>query len=139
MANLDLEKRQRERLESCLDEIASDWGVSPAPSLEDLVSKWRAFVVSVETGFAMTIYDYTHLLSVRDDLEAVLKTVGKGTIAEHLRSALRPLDDRFRLATVKSDRSSVLRASGEESGHWWHRIPRRLQGELAKDLSEPGS
>jgi hypothetical protein len=102
------------------------------PTVDGLVAKWATLVKEVETGYELTIYDYTNDLSVRDHLEELLTRAGLA--ATPVKSAIQHWDDRFRFATTET--SSTTFGTGEEAGWWWRRMPRLIGDELRSDLEE---
>lgn len=102
-------------------------------ALVDLVARWRRFVSEVETGYKLTIYDYSLELDVRDSLQELLSTLPSGGFRRSLTEDLSPLDERLRFATRSSTRGLAPGATAGDR-FWWFRVPRRLVGELKADL-----
>jgi hypothetical protein len=129
----DLTADERSELEELLERLDRDSG-RPA-SLNDLLSRWQAFVAEVERGYDDSIYEYTNDLSVRDRLDALVKEASPSLKAK-LETAVAPTDQRFMDATDEAGRP--LSEAGGELAQWWHRVPRRRLGELAADLKALG-
>lgn len=101
-----------------------------------LLHAWASFVRRVETGYALSIYDYTNDLSTRDLLEEALPNLPLAE-GEASRARLSEWDLRYEQATRPSVRPL---APGIQDGAraWWFRIPLRLGGELESDLRDEG-
>ncbi|MBI4345842.1 MAG: hypothetical protein HY553_03240 [Elusimicrobia bacterium] len=102
---------------------------------DNLLSKWRAFVAEVERGYTWTLQDYQTDLSVRDEIEAVLRAV-PASVRRQLSPPLTEADRRFESATAPSDRP-VIRGEARD-GQWYRRIPKLRVGELRADLTDEG-
>jgi hypothetical protein len=99
---------------------------------DELLERWRKFVLEVDHGYPDSIYEYTNELSARDVIEAVLMRAPEG-LRQRISALVRPVDDEFLRATQPSVRP--LRAdTGGGLGPWWFRIPRRLNAEMESDL-----
>ena len=96
-------------------------------TLNEQLDAWFALVQQIETGYTMTVDDYTNDLAVRAWLERVLPMLTQ-TLQDRLGSRLSPVDDRFRLATVQPKHR--MPGAGLE---WWYRLPKVLVAELAED------
>ena len=96
-------------------------------TLNEQVEAWGSLVETVETGYTMTVDDYTNDLAVREWLERVLPMLTH-SLQQSLEDRLEPLDERFRLATVEPKHR--MPGAGSE---WWYRLPRVLVAELAED------
>lgn len=99
-------------------------------SLNQVVNGWSSLVHLVETGYEMTIDDYTNDLRIRRwaaEVEPLLTPRVRRSF--HLR--LEPIDEQFRKATFEA----VGRLPGAGTDHWWEtRLPLHLVGELAEDV-----
>ena len=94
-----------------------------------LIAKWQSFVIEVESGYTLTIYDYTNDLSLRAQLENEIRS---NKVSDNELGVVAALDERFRRAT----RDSVKPLPGmPDPGDWWvRRVPRNATAELAEDL-----
>ena len=99
-------------------------------SLNDVLSAWEQFVETVESGYTMTVDDYTNDASIRQWPEDARAFVTP-RVAASFDERLVPIDARFRQATTET--ASPLPGAGE--GWWARRIPKVRVGELAEDLS----
>jgi hypothetical protein len=117
-----------------MENLADRWSADAKmdQSLDTVVAKWQSFVVETESGYKLTIYDYTNDLSARNLIEELM-----GALSESGRSRLAalvaPIDKRFRKASRRV--SKPLLASPRRNWWWW-RVPRVLIGPLAQDLRE---
>jgi hypothetical protein len=103
-------------------------------SLNGAVDDWGSFVRTVEESYDMCIDDYTNDLSVRR-WAAEARPLLTGRIRVSLDQRLAPIDERFRTATFEAPRH--LPGAGTD-GWWETRLPRRLVGELAEDVTALG-
>lgn len=98
----------------------------------ELLSRWRGVVESVESGYHFSIYDYANDLDVRSLIQDVLdQAAGSiGAIPE-----LTDLDQRFMSATRPFN--SVL--ATRDRGPWARRVPQHPGPDLQADLDHVGS
>jgi hypothetical protein len=99
-------------------------------SLNDALGAWEQFVETVESGYTMTIDDYTNDASIRrwpEDARAFVTA----RVAASFDARLVQIDARFRQATTEASR----RLPGGGEGWWARRIPKVLVGELAEDVA----
>lgn len=101
-------------------------------TLNSQMEAWAELVSEVETGYGMTIDDYTNDLSVRKWLEQVRALVTE-PIADSIAERLAPLDQRFLDATVVPPHHMPGAGDG-----WWYRLPRVLVDELREDAARMG-
>ena len=107
------------------------WRLRFSPT--SVVDAWRSVVESVEEGYTLTIDDLTNDLSIRD-LAQEARPLVTLSVALWLDEDLRPLDERYERAT----RPAARRLPGG-TGQWWAaRVPKRLVGELAEDITRMG-
>jgi hypothetical protein len=99
-------------------------------SLNDALGAWEHLVESVESGYTMTIDDYTNDLSIRQWPEEAREFLTP-RVAAWMDERLAIPDARFRDATTEASRR--LPTVGD--GWWVRRIPKVLVGELADDVS----
>jgi len=104
-------------------------------SLEGLTADWRQFVSEVESGYQLTIYDYTNDLAIRDLLENLLKEL-PSSIGKKIESYLLPVDQLFRSTTTKINKP--LLDDGTDQNWWWYQIPIDPLGDLRTDLLAEG-
>jgi hypothetical protein len=118
-----------ESLQRASDELTrSGWR---RVSLNDALGAWERFVENVETGYSMTIDDYTNDLSIRRWPEEARAFLTPRTAAWMDERLVIP-DARFRDATTEA--SGRWPTVGD--GWWVRRIPKVLVGELADDVSQ---
>jgi hypothetical protein len=99
-------------------------------SLNAALSAWEHFVERVESGYTMTIDDYTNDLSIRQWPEEAREFLTP-RVAASMDERLAIPDARFRKATTEASRRLACPGDG-----WWvRRIPKVLVGELAEDVS----
>ena len=96
-----------------------------------LIAKWQSFVTEVESGYTLTIYDYTNDLSIRAQLE---KEIRSNKVSDDELRVVTALDERFRQAT--RDSIKALPGAPDPGGWWVRRVPVNATGELAEDLRE---
>ena len=101
-------------------------------TLEGLIASWAGVVKEIETGYGLSLYDYLNDLDVRGVLQDIVDR-GPSELKQPLRTALAPLDARFRMATRRP--KVRLRVGASD---WWLRIPKAPPDELRADLEEGG-
>ena len=106
-------------------------------ALSHHLSQWRRFVLAVEEGYQLTIYDYTNDLSTRDLLEKMVQQASCGLLAR-FKEQLVEWDRRFLAATRRVKRPLIPALEGEHLGWWWYRIPKTSGRELEEDLRQLG-
>ena len=110
--------------------IREEWGFSSGFGLPDLLRRWHEFVEEVESGYRSSVHDFVHELSLRDLLEEIGEAVPV-RFRQELEANLKPLDERFWLATepIPNPIEPV-----EEAREWWFRIPRVAGPDLMEAL-----
>lgn len=126
-------KKEQEALKGAIDRLSGRLGSKVR--YDALLSKWRAFVADVERGYTWTLYEYQTDLSVRDQIEGVLKSV-PAAVRKQLSEPLAEADRRFEDATAPSLRP-VMRGE-RKLGSWYLRVPKIRVGELEDDLKDEG-
>lgn len=101
-------------------------------TLNEYVDAWATLVGIVETGYSLTIDDYTNDLAVRHWLELAAPMLTM-RVRESLRSRLAPLDERF----LRSTEVPARPLPGCGTGRWC-RLPRILVAELQEDAIRMG-
>ena len=103
-------------------------------AFDEFMGQWYGFIISVEKGYTLSIYDYTNDLSLRDLIDEL-----EGQIPESLRkkviSVVDPWDKRF------ENETNILQQPihrKKDSPWWWYRIPKKLIGELEEDIKSSG-
>ena len=127
-----LDAADKEALKLAVCEISEV--VGRRVSIGSLLASWDDFVQSVERGYDDCVYEYTNDLNVRDLLSGLVSKLPRST-SEKLSAIIRPVDDRFVSATLKTERPLL---STDSSGWWWFRIPLRRSSQLQKDLEDEG-
>ncbi len=105
-------------------------------TIDALIDVWGRFVLQVENGYKLSIYDYTNDLMVRDQLDEIIAGTPP-TLSSDIQAILEPWDDRYRLATVASTKPILPGPDVSTRRRWW-RVPRNLSGELRDDLLSDG-
>jgi len=134
MKKLDLCSDEIRMLEAILSLLSER--TQHSLSLDNLIEKWRRFVIETEQGYEDSIYEYTNDLSIRDILEEVLLYAPQ-SLRGKLAKEIEIWDIRFQKATVEAEKPLVSRLSCNLPW-WWFRIPKKLAGELEADLREMG-
>lgn len=124
---LALSAAERAQL-SPIEEKLSERALRPM-SLKQLLEVWGSFVGDVETGYRMTIDDYTNDLCVRDLLQEVCHSVAP-PLQRKLDAALGPLDARFKGATIPDKDRKLEQFIKVGDGWWWRRLPAKRTEEL---------
>ena len=119
-----------------MERTREEWGFAKSFGLSRLLEKWERFVKDVEEGYSLSIYDFTHDLSMRDLLENVKEAVPL-RLQHEIDVALRSLDARFMQATQPSDRP-IEPVIDEDAKEWWYRIPKHAGWDVEKYLIEGG-
>jgi len=126
-------RKEQDALKGAIDKLSGRLGQKVR--YDSLLSKWRAFVAEVERGYGWTLYDYQNDLSVRDEIDQVLRAV-PASVRRQLSEPLAEADRMFERATEASTRS-ILRGRVRE-GAWYRRVPKVRVGELKSDLVDEG-
>jgi hypothetical protein len=129
-------KEEREALGSSFERIRGEWGFAPGFGPSKLLQHWQRFVQEVEEGYRLSIYDFTLDLEMRDLLEEIKEAVPL-RLRQEIEMALRPWDERFRLATQPSDRP-IDAGVEEDAKEWWFRIPNHAGPEVEGYLVSKG-
>ncbi len=106
-------------------------------TLNQLLQRWRDFVVQVEQGYQDSIYEYTNDLSVRGLLEYILLKVSP-PLHNELVELIRPWDERFLDTTQKVKQPVSLGRYHELPRPLRSRIPKKLNQELKEDFQAEG-
>lgn len=101
-------------------------------SIERLLQEWANFVEQVESGYNFTSCEYDNDLWKRDILEEIIQGSPK-VLSEKLVKVINPLDNRFKKATHKINKP-LSPSIEHKSFFWWHRIPKKLIGDLKRDF-----
>ncbi|HEX3069973.1 MAG TPA: hypothetical protein VHX14_15500, partial [Thermoanaerobaculia bacterium] len=128
----ELTSAEQAGLNKALLEIQRRTSARGILTLDKLTQRWSQFVIEVEAGYKLSIYDYTNDLCVRDVLDDAIDLAPE-TVRDVIRASLAMWDDRYRLATRRST-SPLLPGDDIVSRARWHRVPRLLMGELKDDL-----
>lgn len=127
---------EQAKLQSAEAKLREDWGFAPVVDLGSLLDRWCRFVDEVETGFKHRLDEYTYELSLRDEIETIIKSVPE-RLANEIRQYVAVSDHRFRFATRETTKP-LLPAVDSPDKYWWSRIPKLLEGELLEDLKTDG-
>jgi hypothetical protein len=90
---------------------------------EELLKKWEIIVNKIESGYEMTIDDYTNDISNRETIEGILNSLTKKQ-----KKYLTIIDKRFINSTRIIDKPLLGKFS--KSKFWWYRIPQKIVGEM---------
>lgn len=123
---LELNDREREQLTS----------IETGHSFLSLASDWRTFVVEVENGYKLTIYNFHDDLDCRKLLQGLAVRADE-QLREKLGDWLKYWDNRFYAATYDS-KECVWVSESREKEPWCYRIPKKLIGELEEDMRSMG-
>ena len=123
-----LDESERISLQPVLERLAQKAGFPIF--LERLIDHWVSFIRDVENGYRDSIYEYTNDLATRALLQRIRTDVSP-TLQHKLDVVLDDVDRRFILATEATDLSLTL---NEDAPNWLNRIPKKLVGELQKDV-----
>ncbi|WP_025227091.1 hypothetical protein [Fimbriimonas ginsengisoli] len=100
-----------------------------AVPFDEIVKKLWVLISRIEAGYPFSSDDYNYQVAYREMVASAM-TEADGEVAEEAQAILQPLDDRFFALTNPVDDLPI------GSGPWEDRIPKRLIGELANDISE---
>ncbi|MBI4422096.1 MAG: hypothetical protein HY554_00120 [Elusimicrobia bacterium] len=125
--------KEQDALKHALDRLSGRLG--RRVHYDALLSQWRSFVAEVERGYSWTLYEYQNDLSVRDQIDEILKAL-PASMRHQLSAPLAEADRRFEDATAPCARP-VIRGE-RRLGAWYRRVPKRAVGELEDDLREEG-
>jgi len=129
-------KAEIDALRSAFNRIRAEWHFARSLGPSKILQHWQKFVQELEEGYALTVYDYTLDLSMRDILEEIKEAV-PSRLGREIEAALRPWDDRFRRATEPSTKP-IDAGLDEDSKEWWFRIPRHAGPDLEGYLRAEG-
>ena len=100
-----------------------------------MIAAWREFSDEIDRGYRFTIYDFTNDLSVRKLLDQVVAVLPEGAVKGWVEREIETADARYREATHEV--ASPIQ--GGPGAPWWYfRVPNRIEGELAADLTKDG-
>jgi hypothetical protein len=68
-------QEEREALKKVMEEVREEWGFVENLTFRICCGSGKDFVIKVERGYQLSIYDFTHDLSIRDLLEQVKEAV----------------------------------------------------------------
>lgn len=117
-ASLD-EKAELARAE---EKLQKECGFAAGFGLSHLVEAWSRTVQQVEDGYDLSLYDFTHDLDLRDELEEIRAGLTR-RLQRALSRLLEPLDTRFFEATQQTAEPLLPSAAGETLATWWSRVP----------------
>jgi hypothetical protein len=107
---------------------------SPSFSVDGQLNKWQGLVNKIRNGYPLGVYDYTNELSSRNVLEDFAQHLS-GSLEIKVRNVMKAIDEAFLDETEES--SIILAGTAESSAKlpwWWHRMPKKLEGELKEDI-----
>lgn len=104
-------------------------------SIDELLGQWSGFVIEVEQGYRLTIYDYENDLDHRVTIEEILNQAPP-SLKSKLEVLVHPWDKRFTEATREARK--MTESNRSEQIHETLRIPKKLVGELEMDLRNEG-
>jgi hypothetical protein len=116
--------------------LREDWRFAPKVDLAWLLDRWQRFVGEVESGFRHRLDEYTYELSLRDEIETIIKSVPE-SFANEIRHCVALSDDRFRFATRATAKPLLPTVEGPDK-YWWSRVPKLLHHQLLEDLKAEG-
>lgn len=98
-------------------------------TFETFIKEWRDFVDQVESGYTMTIDDYTNDLSIRELIDELLQKIS-APLKEKVVLLIEPLDEKLKQSTYELRNPLTKR---ENPPWYWYRMPKKLVGELKED------
>lgn len=134
MTKLFLSTNDRNLLDIILQELSDNAKYSI--TIEGLLRKWQSFVQEVTRGYSDSIYEYQNDLSAREILQTLISKTNEN-IANYINSHISDSDVCFKESTriiTKSLRNKPL----VEDNWWWYRIPKKMKGDIEKDLLSEG-
>jgi hypothetical protein len=111
---------------SCL---RADWGFSKSYDFDDLINQWKKFIKDVQEGYTLSLDEYTFRLSLRDELDEIVKTLPE-RLKSAINSFLEPLDGAYILATREVAEPLRPGEEGEILAMRWYRVPSVLLPDL---------
>lgn len=104
-------------------------------TLDGMLAAWRDLADEIESGYQLTVDDYTNDLCVRNLLEEVLAVIPEGEVRSRVEREIEEADLRYKGVT-----HSVARQihGGPDAPWWFFRVPNLIVGELAEDLGPDG-
>lgn len=126
---------ERAALDNAMRSLRAEWGFAASFTIANLLERWTKLVNDVESGYSLSLPDYTNDLALRDALCEIVKCVPE-RLSRELSHFLEPWDERFQFATKIID-IPLLPVDGS-AGPWWWRIPKQPHGELLENLLSEG-
>jgi hypothetical protein len=90
---------------------------------ERLLIKWESIVTNIESGYHLSIDDYTNDISNRETIEELINN-----LTNNQKNILRIIDERFINSTQVVN--EPLLGKFPKTKFWWYRIPIQVVGEM---------
>jgi len=104
-------------------------------TLNGMLAAWRELADEIESGYRLTVYDYTNDLCVRNLLVEVLAVIPTGEVRSRVEREIEEGDLRYKAVTHPVARQIH---GGPDAPWWFFRAPNLIVGELAEDLGPEG-
>lgn len=94
------------------------------------ITEWINFIKEVEKGYTLTIDDYTNDVSKRDLIDELSQQISKD-----LKNKVNQLIEFWDISFQNTTNDLIKPLSSRENAKWWwYKIPKKLVGELKKDV-----
>jgi hypothetical protein len=136
MIDLQLSPKEEQLIKELDDRRETARKGSLVITLTWAINQWQKFIEEIKGGYTLTVYDYTNDLSDRDIIEEYLAELSEPLRGKIL-TIVMPLDEQFRGLTNETDKVLMSQSAVAYSDMpwWYHRIPKKLVGELKEDIN----
>jgi len=114
-----------------LSRLSAEWGLE-FRTVQSLIERWENFVKQVESGYQLSLHDYTVELELRDAIEGLNQQLPQ-RLAMEIEAALVPTDHRLRFATERSQRP-LAPGVNLDAAWWWFATPRNAPQSFLMEL-----
>ena len=113
---------EEEAIKKAIKRIIDDWGFHKNVGLRQLLDCWRKNIEEIESGYSLCIHDYTSALSLRDEIELLIRSVPE-RLGKAIEQWLKPYDQRYLFATKQVEISLLPGVLSKKQSARWYRIP----------------
>jgi hypothetical protein len=118
-------------IENAMIQFRKDWGFHASFGLRNLIGKWVDLVNDVQHPYVLSLADYTHSLSLRDELDEMLSTF-PDRLSKSISEFLAAQDAIF-FANTRVARAPLLDFDSSEISQRWLRVPTIVAPDVGDD------